>query len=40
VTHAALTCAECGEELTPFNVRVEPLPPVIQEVVHARHEQD
>lgn len=38
-THAALTCAECGEELTPFNVRVEPLPPVIHELVQARHAQ-
>ena len=39
VTHAALTCAECGEELTPFNVRVEPLPPVIEDVVRSRQAQ-
>jgi len=35
-THAVLTCAQCHDELTPFNVRVEPLPPVIDEVVRAR----
>lgn len=36
-THAVTVCAGCGEELTPFNVRVEPLPPVIDEVVARRH---
>lgn len=35
-THAVATCAGCGEELTPFNVRVEPLPPAIDEVVRRR----
>lgn len=36
VTHAMPACAHCKEALTPFNVRVEPLPPVIEEVVEAR----
>jgi DNA-binding HxlR family transcriptional regulator len=35
-THAVITCEHCGDELTPFNVKVEPLPPVIDEVVRAR----
>jgi DNA-binding HxlR family transcriptional regulator len=35
-THAVPACVGCGEELTPFNVRVEPLPPVIDEVVTRR----
>lgn len=35
-THAVTVCAWCGGELTPFNVRVEPLPPVIEEVVRLR----
>ena len=35
-THAVATCAECGGELTPFNVRIEPLPPVIDEIVEQR----
>jgi hypothetical protein len=35
-THAVLTCAQCHDALTPFNVRVEPLPPVIDEVVQKR----
>lgn len=37
-THAVPTCAECGEELTPFNVRVVPLPETIEAVV--RHRRD
>lgn len=36
VTHAVTTCAACGDTLTPFNVTVEPLPPVIEEVVAQR----
>ena len=35
-THAVITCDHCGDELTPFNVKVEPLPPVIDEVVRTR----
>jgi DNA-binding HxlR family transcriptional regulator len=35
-THAVAACARCGETLTPFNVRVDPLPPAIDEVVRAR----
>ena len=35
-THAVATCAECGQPLTPFNVRLQPLPPVIDEVVRRR----
>ena len=35
-THAVTTCAACGDELTPFNVTVAPLPPVIDEVVRRR----
>ncbi|HSJ46116.1 MAG TPA: helix-turn-helix domain-containing protein [Euzebyales bacterium] len=35
-THAVTVCAGCGEELTPFNVRVEPLPPVINDVIARR----
>lgn len=35
-THAVSTCAGCGGALTPFNVTVEPLPPVIAEVAQAR----
>lgn len=35
-THAVAVCARCAEGLTPFNVRVEPLPPVIDEIVSAR----
>lgn len=35
-THAVTTCAACGDALTPFNVTVEPLPPVIEEVVAQR----
>lgn len=35
-THAVVTCAECGEPLTPFNVKVEPLPEAIADVVRAR----
>jgi DNA-binding HxlR family transcriptional regulator len=35
VTHALVVCAACGGPLTPFNVRVEPLPPVVAEI----HEQ-
>lgn len=36
VTHAVTVCATCNETLTPFNVRVEPLPPAIEEVVRGR----
>ena len=36
VTHAVAACAQCGGELTPRNVGVEPLPPVIAEVVERR----
>lgn len=36
VTHAVAACAHCGATLTPFNVRVQPLPPVIDEVVRRR----
>ncbi len=39
VTHAVSTCAHCGDELTAFNVAVEPLPPVIAEVTAARATQ-
>jgi DNA-binding HxlR family transcriptional regulator len=35
-THAMTVCATCGGQLTPFNVRVDPLPPVIDEVVRRR----
>lgn len=35
-THAVAVCATCEETLTPFNVRIEPLPPAIDEVVSAR----
>lgn len=35
-THAVTTCEACGEELTPFNLVVDPLPPVIAEVVEHR----
>lgn len=35
-THAVAVCGVCEETLTPFNVRIEPLPPVIDEVVSAR----
>ncbi|HEX6255621.1 MAG TPA: helix-turn-helix domain-containing protein [Euzebyales bacterium] len=35
-TRAVITCDHCGDELTPFNVKVEPLPPVIDEVVRTR----
>jgi DNA-binding HxlR family transcriptional regulator len=35
-THAVPTCAHCNEPLTASNLRVEPLPPVIEEVVAAR----
>lgn len=35
-THAVTACARCGESLTPFNVRVRPLPPVVDEVVTRR----
>ena len=37
-THAVAVCAACAGGLTPFNVRVDPLPPVIDEVVSARSE--
>lgn len=36
VTHAVAACAHCGEELTPRNVSVEPLPPAIRDVVEQR----
>jgi DNA-binding HxlR family transcriptional regulator len=35
-THALAVCADCGEELTRFNVHTAPLPPVIAEVVERR----
>jgi DNA-binding HxlR family transcriptional regulator len=35
-THAVSTCAGCGEPLTPFNVRVEPLPPTVADVMADR----
>lgn len=35
-THALAACADCGGELTRSNVRVEPLPPAIAEVVERR----
>ncbi len=35
-TSAVIRCAACGDPLTPFNVDVEPLPPVIDEVVQRR----
>lgn len=35
-THAEIVCAGCREPLTPFNLRIEPLPPVIEAVVEAR----
>jgi DNA-binding HxlR family transcriptional regulator len=35
-THAVPVCEHCREELTPFNVRVQPLPPAIDQVVTAR----
>lgn len=37
VTHAVATCAHCGDALDAFNVRVQPLPPVVAEVVAQRH---
>lgn len=37
-THAVAVCAACEGALTPFNVRIDPLPPVIDEVVSARSE--
>lgn len=37
-THVLAVCASCEDALTPFNVRIEPLPPVIDEVVRARSE--
>lgn len=36
VTHAVASCAECGEPLTAANVRVDPLPPVIEELLAER----
>lgn len=36
VTGPVVVCAHCEGRLTPFNVRVEPLPPVIGEVVETR----
>jgi DNA-binding HxlR family transcriptional regulator len=36
VTHAVASCAVCGEELRPHELRVQPLPPVIEDVVRAR----
>lgn len=35
-THAVITCEECRGPLTPRNVRVEPLPPVIADVIEQR----
>lgn len=35
-THAVVSCAHCGEDLTPFNIRIEPLPPAIREIVDER----
>lgn len=35
-THAMTVCAECRGPLTPFNVGIDPLPPVIAEIVEAR----
>lgn len=35
-THATTVCAACGGALTPFNIRIEPLPPAIDEIVAAR----
>lgn len=40
VTHAVASCATCGDALTPFNVAVEPLPPVIDELVARRRAVD
>lgn len=36
VTHAVAACAECGGTLTPFNIKVEPLPGLIGELVEQR----
>lgn len=35
-THAVAVCARCGDELTPFNVTVDPLPPLVSEAVQRR----
>lgn len=35
-TDAVISCRECGDALTPHNIRVEPLPPVVAEVLHSR----
>jgi DNA-binding HxlR family transcriptional regulator len=36
VTHAVASCAACGEELRPHELRVQPLPPVIEDVIRSR----
>ncbi len=36
VTHAVSVCAVCAEELVPDALRIEPLPPVIEDVVASR----
>jgi DNA-binding HxlR family transcriptional regulator len=36
VTHAVATCASCGEELVATELRVRPLPPVVEAVVRER----
>lgn len=36
VTHAEVVCAVCRDDLTPFDVRVDPLPPHIEQVVTRR----
>lgn len=40
VTHAVVACAACGEELRPRELRVQPLPPVVESVVRARRAAD
>lgn len=36
-THAKVVCAHCSEELTAFNLRIDPIPQIVQErVVEAR----
>lgn len=35
-THAVSVCAHCQQPLTPFNVRVEPLPSTVEAVVRER----
>jgi DNA-binding HxlR family transcriptional regulator len=40
VTHAVASCAVCGEELRPRELRVQPLPPVVAALTRDRRSAD